>query len=147
LDSGEFDEAHEVYKQLVISCCDTPELLELIEKALDEIALFIEINVIGTLDFAVAFGRDDDFAFACGNLLMQVIGIVAFVGDGGCGGKSVDEFVCMGDIVLLSGAADQPDRIAQGVSRDMDFGAQTPSGAAQALGMRPPFFLAAPAAC
>jgi hypothetical protein len=95
LDSGELDEAHEVDKQLVISCCGTPELLELIEKALDEIALFIEINVIRTLDFAVAFGRDDDFAFACGNLFMQVIGIVAFVGDGGCGGKSVDEFVCM----------------------------------------------------
>jgi hypothetical protein len=51
-DGGEFDEAHEIGEELVISCCHAPELFEL-----DEIALFIEINVIEALDFAVAFGR------------------------------------------------------------------------------------------
>jgi hypothetical protein len=53
----------------------------------------------------------------------------------------------MSDIVFLSGTADQPDRIAQGVSSGMDFGTQTTSGAAQALGMEPPFSRRAPAAC
>src|ERR1700730_381261 len=72
---------------------------------------------------------------------------VAFVGDHGGGGEPVDEFVRMSDIVFLSGTADQPDRIAQGVSSGMDFGTQTTSGAAQSLGMRPPFFRRAPAAC
>jgi hypothetical protein len=76
-----------------------------------------------------------------------MISVIAFVGDGGGGSEAVDEFVRMGDIVFLAGTADQPDRIAQGVSRGMDFGAQPPSGAAQALGMRPPFSRRAPAAC
>ena len=75
------------------------------------------------------------------------MGVLAFVGDHGGGGEPVDEFVRMSDIVFLSGTADQPDRIAQGVSSGMDFGTQTTSGAAQSLGMRPPFFRRAPAAC
>jgi hypothetical protein len=111
------------------------------------IAFFVEINVVRALDFAVAFWRDDDFAATFDNLIVQVIGVVAFVGDHGGGGEPVDEFVRMSDIVFLSGIADQPDRTAQGVSSGMDFGTQTPSGAAQALGMRPPFFRRAPAAC
>ena len=56
-DGGEFDEAHEIGEELLISCCHAPELFQLVEETLDEIALFIEINVIGALDFAVAFGR------------------------------------------------------------------------------------------
>jgi hypothetical protein len=55
-----------------------------------------------------------------------MISVIAFVGDGGGGSEAVDEFVRMGDIVFLAGTADQPDRIAQGVSRGMDFGAQPP---------------------
>jgi len=77
LDSGEFDEAHKVGEQLVVSCRDAPELLEFVEEALDEIALFIKINVIGALDFAVALWRNDDLAAACGDPLVQVIGVVA----------------------------------------------------------------------
>ena len=80
-------------------------------------------------------------------LLMQMIGVIAFIGDGGCGDNPFDKFVRMGDIVFLSGTADQPDGIAQGITRGMDFGAQTPAGAAKALGMRPPFLRRAPAAC
>jgi hypothetical protein len=82
---------------------------------------------------------DIDFSATFDNLIVQVIGVVAFVGDHGGGGEPVDEFVRMSDIVFLSGIADQPDRIAQGVSSGMDFGTQTPSGAAQALGMWPLF--------
>jgi hypothetical protein len=44
-DGGEIDEAHEVGEELVISGRDAAELLKLVEQALDEIALFVEINV------------------------------------------------------------------------------------------------------
>ena len=56
-------------------------MFQLIEEALDKIALFVEINVVRALDFAVAFWRDDDFAATFDNLIVQVIGVVAFVGD------------------------------------------------------------------
>lgn len=45
-DSGELHEAHEVYEELVVSCCDAPELLELVEEALDQIALFVKLTVV-----------------------------------------------------------------------------------------------------
>ena len=54
-DSGEFDEAHEVDEQLILSCGDAPELLELVEEALDDVALLVEIDVVGALDPAVRF--------------------------------------------------------------------------------------------
>ena len=76
-----------------------------------------------------------------------MISVVAFVADSGSGSEPIDEFLRMGNIVFLPRTADQPDRIAQGVSSSMDFGAQTSAGAAKALGMRPPFFRRAPAAC
>jgi hypothetical protein len=78
---------------------------------------------------------------------VQVIGVVAFIGDRDDGGEPSNEVVRMGDIILSPGTADQSNGIAQGVSSGVDFGVQTTSGAAQALGMRPPFFRRAPAAC
>ena len=41
-DSGEFDEAHEVLEELVVSRCDAAERLELVEKALDDVARLVE---------------------------------------------------------------------------------------------------------
>ena len=58
-DSGEFDEAHEVGEQLVVACGDAAELLELVEEALNDVALLIEFGVIGTLERAVPLGRNN----------------------------------------------------------------------------------------
>ena len=67
-DGGEFDEAHEVGEQFVISGCDTPEVFEFVEEALDQVALLVEVFVVGALGLAVAFGRDDDSAALPGDL-------------------------------------------------------------------------------
>jgi hypothetical protein len=53
-DGGDFDEAHKVDEELVVSGCDASELLELVEEALDEIALLVEFSVKRALDFSVA---------------------------------------------------------------------------------------------
>lgn len=81
------------------------------------------------------------------NLLVQMINVIAFVGDGGGASQAIDKLMRMGDIVFLSGTANQPDGITQGISSGMDFRAQTAAGAAKALGMRAPFLRRAPAAC
>jgi hypothetical protein len=73
------------------------------------------------LDFAVTFRPDDGFAATFSNLFMQVIGAVAFARDGGGSGETIDKLVRMGDIVFLSGTADQSNRIAQSVSSGMSF--------------------------
>ena len=46
-DSGENDESPVVYEELVVSGSDPAKLFELVEEALDEIALLVERFVIG----------------------------------------------------------------------------------------------------
>lgn len=46
-------------EELVISCCDASELLQLIEEAFDEISLFVECFVVRERRAAIGFGRDD----------------------------------------------------------------------------------------
>lgn len=124
-DSCKFDEAHEVGEELVVARCNPPELLEFVEEAFDEIALFVEVGIIRTLNLPIALGRNDNLAASFSDFLVQMIGVIALVGDGGIGVQSIDEFMRMGDVVFLSRAADQPDRIAERVAGSMDLGAQT----------------------
>jgi hypothetical protein len=42
-------------------------LFGLVEEALDEIALLVEVDVIGALNLAVALGRDDDLRAGFGD--------------------------------------------------------------------------------
>jgi hypothetical protein len=76
-----------------------------------------------------------------------VIGVITLVGDDGFGLKAFDEIVRLGDVVALAWPEQQADRIAERVGRGVDFGAQAAAGAAQALGIRPPLAIRAPAAC
>ena len=122
-DSGEFNEAHEVDEQLIISGCDASELFELVEEALDEIALLVEVDVVGALNLAIALGRDDDLRAFSSNCGAQMVGVVAFVGDGHLRVESPDEIMRESDIVALTGRGDQPERIAERVAGGVDFGA------------------------
>ena len=146
-DSGEFNEAHEVSEQLVVSRGDAAELFELVKEALDDVALFIEVDVVGTLDFAVSFWRDDGLCAGLGDRLDKMIGIIALVGNGGARSDAVDKIMREGDVVALPGRPDQADRVAQRIASGVDFGAQPAPRPAEALGICPPFCLRAPAAC
>lgn len=77
-------------------------MLELIEETLDLIALFVEFGVVVALDLAVALGRDDDFGTGLGNLLAQVIGVIALIGYGDFGFKAIDQIMGESDVVALT---------------------------------------------
>ena len=146
-DSGEFDEAHEVDEQFVVSGGDTTELFELIEEALDDVALLVEIGVVGPLHLAISFRWDDGLGAGLSDLVDEMVGIIALVGNRRARSKAVDEIVREGDVIALPGRADQTDRVAETIASGMDFGTQPAPRPAQALGIRPPFALRAPAAC
>ena len=76
-----------------------------------------------------------------------MVSVIAFVGDHGLGFQAVDKFVGKGDVVALACRADQTQRQSKGIACCVDLRAQTAAGAAQTLGIRPPFALRAPAAC
>jgi hypothetical protein len=75
-----------------------------------------------------------------------MVGIIAFIGEEGLGFEPLDEVVGESDVVALAGRADQPDRQSEGVGGGVDLGGQSAPRPAQALGIRPPFSLRAPAA-
>jgi hypothetical protein len=110
-------------------------------------SLLVELGVIGTLERAVPLGRNDRLAAAFSDLVAQVIGVVALIGDRDIGGEALDQLMREGDVVALARRSDQAHRIAQRIAGGVDFGAQAPAGATKALGIRPPFCRRAPAAC
>jgi hypothetical protein len=65
----------------------------------------------------------------------QMIGVL--VGDRDVGFEAVDQLVREGDVVALSGRADQTHRIANRVAGGVDLGAQAFARPAKALRMRP----------
>ncbi len=122
-------------------------MFELVEEALDDVAFLVELGVIGALHPAVAPGRDDGLGAGSGDTVNQMICVIAFVGERRLRLDGLDEFMGESDVVALSGAGDQADRVAQRIAGGMDLGAQSATRATQAMGIRPPFSLRAPAAC
>ena len=95
---------------------------------LDEVALFVEIGVVGALELAISLRRDDGFGSRFSDPVAQVVGIITLVGDRGADLEAVDKFMCEGNVVTLAGAGDQTDRIAERIAGGMDLGAQPPAG-------------------
>ena len=76
-----------------------------------------------------------------------MIGVITLVGDNGLGFEAFDQGVRLRDVVALAWPEQQADGIAERIGRGVDLRAQPAAGAAQALGMRPPLAIRAPAAC
>lgn len=62
------------------------------------------------LDLAVALRWDDDFGSRFSDLFVQVVGVIALVGDGGASLEAINEILGKGDVVALPGAGDQANR-------------------------------------
>ena len=130
---------------LLVSCGDSSELLDVVEEALDEIALGVKREVAGALDLAVRFGRDDHFdraRFEAGN---EAVGVIAFVTEKGSGLDLGGQRFGLGNIVGLAAREAQREGIAESVDNHVDFGreaaARTPDGLVETP------FLRAPALC
>jgi hypothetical protein len=76
-----------------------------------------------------------------------MIGVVALVADRCVRLETIDKLMCEGDVVTLPRRTNQAERIAERITCGVDLGAQPATRPAQALGIRPPFSLRAPAAC
>ena len=74
------DEADVAVGGFVISCRETPGVLELVEAALDHIAQGIDCGIDGQLDQAVPLGRDHRNTAAPSHVFANEVSIIAFVG-------------------------------------------------------------------
>ncbi len=137
-------ECHVTRIEFFVAGSNAPEMLDACEESLDQIAILVQMGIVGPELFAVGARRDNRLCCAGPNELDQSIGIVAFVGDDRFGRNTGNQFGGVVDIGNLPGAQNQPQRIAQGIDCRVDFGAQPASGAPDRLRA---FFLAAPEEC
>ena len=127
------DGGEENLGELVVTRGDGPEMFELVEKTLNEIAFAVEGEVARARGFSVGFGWDDrdDRSIVEG-------------GDEGAGIDGFDERLSASQIVILARAEHHLDRIAEGVDERVNLSGQSAAGSAD--GLRAVFFWA-PALC
>ena len=130
----------------IVSRGDTAHLFDVIEEALDSVAVGVGVSVERALDDAVDLGGDDSGGLALGEIVEDGVGIVPPVGDEGLGRWSVlsHQIVISAAIAGLTGRQDKAEAKTIGGRADMDFGREATARAAKMLSISPLF---APAAC
>jgi hypothetical protein len=66
-------------RELVVSCCEAPEILEPSEAALDDVAFFIRLFLMPDALLAIGFARGDRLDSLLFEEGAKRIGIVAFI--------------------------------------------------------------------
>ena len=130
--------------ELVVACCDGPEVLEFVKEALDQVALAIEGEVARQRDRAAGMGRNDRSDLPRGEGFDEGIGVVGLVTNQSCWIGILEQGLCISKVSGLAWRKHQLDRIAQGIDERVNFGAQSTTRSADRLVA---VFLRAPALC
>src|SRR5262249_48015970 len=122
----------------VIASGETSKVLELVEAALDAVALAVERLVVPDDLFAAAVGGDH--ALHAGRLDGRADGIavVSLVSDDSATLHAVQHSVGRAAVVHLAAGQKKAQRASKGVGEEMDLGRQPTSGTPQSL-IRSPF--------
>ena len=100
-ESDEVQEGHEVVSGFLETRGDTAIMLDLVEKAFDEMAFLVKMPVVDPLVEAVGTRRDDGLHAAFLHDRHERIGIVALIGDHGVGWEFPDQPFGLPDIGRL----------------------------------------------
>ena len=119
--------------EFVVSRGEAAELLETVEKSLDEVARLVAMPVDLAGRIPVTAGRDDGLSAGSLDDLNQGIAVVALVGDDRLGRDGVDQGGALGDVGRLASGQDQPNGITQRIDTGMDLGGQSAPRAADRL--------------
>ena len=140
------DRGQEVAGALVVAGGDSPVLLELGEKVLDQVAGLVEFLIVRAGVLAVGLGWDDgDLAGPRERSEHALLGVERLVRDQRVGLDRGEQGVRPLEVVRLPGREREAGRVAQRVDRGMDLGAQAAFASADRLGRAVP--PSAPALC
>ena len=139
------DGGEEVCCGLEVARCDSPEVLEAVEEALDEVSVAIELAIDGADDADVALTWDVSGGAGGFDRFGHGAPEVAAVGDDITAERErSDQFWRGGLVGRLAGSEDEADRQAAAVDHRVDLAGQSPTGATDGV-IRAPFL--PPAAC
>lgn len=111
--------------QLIKASKDTPEPLDLVEEALDEMPLLIKMPVIVSGLLAVFARRDNRDSTHLSDGGEQVSRIVCFVGNDIVALVSGKEFICLLTLVRLPWSQDEVQRVPQSIHNGVDLGGES----------------------
>ncbi|HEX8166232.1 MAG TPA: hypothetical protein VF601_10650 [Beijerinckiaceae bacterium] len=111
---------------LFVAGGDTAEVFELVEEALDEVAMAVEVRIDRALDLAVAAGRDVEAPAGGLDEVEDGAGVVAPVGDDIAARHALDEGRHRSLVAGLSGQEHDADGQPAAVDARVDLGAQSP---------------------
>ena len=119
--------------EFVVSRGEAAELLETVEKSLDEVARLVAMPVDVPRGQAIPTRGNHRLSAAVLNGLYQGIAVVAFVGDHCLRRNSVNQCPGLRDVRHLPAGEDQAQWVAQRIDASMDFGRQPTARATDRL--------------
>ena len=132
--SREMDGSQEIPRGLVITSGKGTELLELAEEVFNSIAYFVPFTIIGTWLFAVGFRRNHRrFPGLRQRLEHSFVRIVAFIRNHDRRLDRRQQDVGSIQVAGLPGRQQKAGRVAEGIDRSMNLGAQPTLAASQGL--------------
>jgi len=120
-------------------------MLDFVEKALNQIAIPIDMLVVRDGFRSGAVGRDHSLGAHLRNAGAKAIGVKALVAQELFERQPADQVLGLGDVARLARREDEAKRIAERVYAGVDLRAQAAARTPDRLIFAPPF--AAPAAC
>jgi hypothetical protein len=128
------DGGEEVACSLVVSGCNSSELLQPGEEVLDQMPSFVEMSIKVARRLAVGFRRDDHVLAGFGQRLNHpLVGIKRLVGNQSVSFHLGQQVVGADEVVRLPAGQVEADRVAESIDKRMDLGAQAAAGAADGL--------------
>lgn len=121
-------------------------MLDLVDEALHQMALPIQVRIVLPRAVAVGPGWNHRHRPRPSDHLEEGISVITLVGQDKGASVPSDQCLPLGDVVTLPSGKLEAQGVAQPIHANVDFGAESPSAAAQGLGLLAAPFLGAPAA-
>src|SRR5262245_45606073 len=119
-------------------------MLDLVDEALDQMPLFVEMSIIRNCARPVGIGGDHGHHVALGHMRAKTVRIERFVAKDVLPGQISDQGLGLGRFVHLASGVEQTQHIAEGIDSNVNFRAQPSPRTPDRLFLNPPF---PPAAC
>src|SRR5262249_17109723 len=119
-------------------------MLDLVDEALDQMPLFVEVSIVRNCARPAGVGGDHGHHLALCHMRTKAVRIESFVGKDVPAGQISDQGLGLGRFVHLAGGIEQTQHIAEGIDSNVDFRAQPSTRTPDRLFLNPPF---PPAAC
>jgi hypothetical protein len=130
-EGNQVQEGHEVVSGFLETRKDAAIMLDLVEKAFDEVAFLVKMPVVDPRVEAIGTGRDDRLHTAFLHDLHERVGIVALIADHGVGRECPDQPFGLPDVGRWSTGEDEDQGVTQGIGDGMNLGAKAAPRTAQ----------------